>query len=165
MEPVAEEDLNIGPEITESFERDDTQGGITSDLLPTCRLLSLLTTDVVDTMVLEEEATVDADTVSMEDDDDILFIGTTCCTFGKKPAEEQYDAEKDDDFFEVLAAVANCNRSAIQMGSIKSPLHAGPNITNEDLYPLFTMDAKRWISTDSQKALGIYQRKRCTATV
>ncbi|CAF0966079.1 unnamed protein product [Didymodactylos carnosus] len=70
------------------------------------------------------------------------------------------------DIYEVLAAaVANCNRSAIKMGSITRPAHAGPNITNEDLYPLLTLDAKRWISTDSQKALGIYQRKRRTATV
>ncbi|CAF1193904.1 unnamed protein product [Didymodactylos carnosus] len=47
------------------------------------------------------------------------------------------------DIFEVLAAAANCSRSITQMGSIKSPAHAGPNITNEDPYPLFTLDAKR----------------------
>ncbi|CAF1464086.1 unnamed protein product [Didymodactylos carnosus] len=57
------------------------------------------------------------------------------------------------DIFELLAAAANCNRSITKMGSIKSPAHAGPNITNEDLYPLFTLDAKR--SDPSQKRRNI----------
>ncbi|CAF0954748.1 unnamed protein product [Didymodactylos carnosus] len=73
--PVAEEDLNIGPEITGSFERNDAQD------------------DVVDRMILEEETTADADIVSMQDDDDILFMG------------EQDDAEEDND---IMIAETKC---------------------------------------------------------
>ncbi|CAF4646109.1 unnamed protein product, partial [Didymodactylos carnosus] len=77
-EPVIEDALNVIQEITESFERDDAQDGISSDLLPACRSLPLLTTDVVHTMILEDDDNI----VSMQDDDDTLFI------------EEQDDAEE-----------------------------------------------------------------------
>ncbi|CAF1534688.1 unnamed protein product, partial [Didymodactylos carnosus] len=69
------------------------------------------------------------------------------------------------DTFEALAAAANCERVAIKVDSIRSPKHADPDITNEDLYPLFILDAKQCISTNSQQALVIHQRKKRVANV
>ncbi|CAF1024793.1 unnamed protein product [Didymodactylos carnosus] len=65
-----------------AFEWDDAQDGISSNILPTCRLLSLLTTDVGDTLILEEETRADADIISIQDvfmeeqgeDNDIMIV-------------------------------------------------------------------------------------------
>ncbi|CAF1157758.1 unnamed protein product [Didymodactylos carnosus] len=57
-----------------AFEWDDAQDGISSNILPTCRLLSLLTTYVGDTLILEEETRADADIISMQDDNDIMIV-------------------------------------------------------------------------------------------